>query len=166
MLYFLSNIKKLKIYKYIFILLISLKYNFIKSENYNHILNDLDTKILEILKNDIIENVMLLWTNLDILRSVNITDNQKNGELEKISEDLLTIYTMLSCFNKYIYILDSKSLLNIDEYKKNNINKEFLINIYKSIEDTFYNVFTGSISIQFHASIFILSKIEKIINSL
>jgi hypothetical protein len=149
-----------------------LVHNYINILYSNHRIKELNYSIknsnIAQLKNDIIENVMLLWTNLDLLRSITINEDQKEKELNYIATNLLEIYSMLFFFKNHINILIDKEDTKDDENLY--ISKELLIDIYKSIKENFLEIFKGlqqeSSKKLYSASLFILKKIEKIIDEL
>jgi hypothetical protein len=149
-----------------------LVHNYINILYSNHRIKELNYSIknsnIEQLKNDIIETVMLLWTNLDLLRSITINEDQKEKELNYIATNLLEIYSMLFFFKNHINILIDKEDTKDDENLY--ISKELLIDIYKSIKENFLEIFKGlqqeSSKKLYSASLFILKKIEKIIDEL
>lgn len=99
----------------------------------------------------LVENIMTIWTKIDIVRAINTDNSQKNIFLEDLINDSFDAY--------YLSRHVKKLPFTGEEYDKD------MVNLIISVQESFEEVFCPVKNVDFHVFCFVLQKIVHVLKT-
>jgi len=99
-----------------------------------------------------VENIMTIWTKIDIVRAINTDNSQKNIFLEDLINDSFDAYYL------------SRHIKKLPEFMEEEYDKD-MVNLIACVQESFEEVFCPVKNIDFHVFCFVLQKIVNVLKT-